>query len=224
MADSQSQYSKARIIKLNKDGSKTEDEYEVMFNPKELTFTKTNQWKPGVVPARNAPDVEFSGGNPASLKLQLFFDTYSTGEDVRSKHIDDLYALMMVDDDLVDTKNEKGRPPLVRFQWGQIGFNGVIISISQRFTLFLPTGIPVRAVLDISLQQYEDNLYYPPSNPTSGGRGGERIWTVKTGDTLQWIAYSEYGDTGQWRHIAEANHLTQVRQLTTGTSLIIPRL
>ena len=45
---------------------------------------------------------------------------------------------------------------------------------------------------------------------------------METGDTLGWIAYKEYGQTGLWRLIAEANDLDGVRELRPGTVLLIP--
>jgi len=195
-----------------------------MFNPKELTLSKQNTWKQGSNPKTNIPDCEFSGGGAASLKLTLFFDTYPEGEDVRKKYTDRIYKLTQVDPALKDKKSGKSRPPTVRFQWGRtISFDAVITSLSQRFTLFLPdSGIPVRAVLDVTLSQVKDEGLRPPQNPTSAGDGGERLWRVKEGETLAWIAFSTYNDPNEWRRIAVANHLTQVRRLTPGALLMIP--
>jgi nucleoid-associated protein YgaU len=169
------------------------------------------------------PQLEFGGGQPATLQMQLFFDTYAAGEDVRKKYTDAIWQLMMVDPKLKDGKTKKSRPPKVRFQWGSAWtFDAVITSITQKFTLFNSHGTPVRATLDITFQQIKDESLFPKQNPTSGGVGGERVWIVNEGDTLAWIAYKEYGDSSQWRRIADANRLTQVRRLTPGTVLEIP--
>jgi nucleoid-associated protein YgaU len=45
---------------------------------------------------------------------------------------------------------------------------------------------------------------------------------VSEGDTLGWIASREFGDSTQWRRIAEANHLQDVRELRPGMVLVIP--
>jgi predicted secreted protein len=216
-------FAKAQIVKLDKQG-KACDHIDVKFNPKELTFSKQNNWKQANNPKTNIPDCEFSGGGAATLKVQLFFDTYAEREDVRKKYTDKIYQLTQVDPTLTDKKNKKGRPPTVRFQWGStIGFDGVITTVGQRFTLFLPDdGTPVRAVMDITFSQVKDELFYPPQNPTSGGVGGERVWTVKAGDTLAWIAFSEYNNPTEWRRIADANRLYHVRRLTPGMMLLIP--
>src|SRR5262249_25688065 len=158
-----------------------------------------------------------SGGS-TTLKLQLFFDTYKDPRDEKSqpKDVHDTYtkkllAMMDVDPNWQDQRNKKGRPPNVRFQWGSmVGFEAVITSINQRFTLFWgPDGPPVRTVLDVTFSEVKDKVWKPKQNPTSGGIGGERLWTVHEGDTLAWIAYREYGDPTEWRLIADANRLTQ---------------
>jgi nucleoid-associated protein YgaU len=196
-----------------------------MFNPKEYSFSKSNSWLKGEGGAANVPSIEFSSGEPAKLQLQLFFDTYATGDDVRKKHTDAIWQLMMVDESLKDPKSSRGRPPKVRFQWGTTwSFDAVITSISQKFSLFLADGTPVRATLDVSFQQIKDENFFPKQNPTSGGEGGERLWTVKGGETLAWIAYKEYGDSTKWRPIADANQLTRVRRLEPGMVLVIPNV
>ena len=100
------------------------------------------------------------------------------------------------------------------------------VEIAKRVrTLRLQRGISqteLGGTLDVTFQQVQDKDQHPPTNPTSGGVGGERVWSVSEGDTLAWIAYKEYGDANRWRLIADANRLTKVRQLTPGMLLEIP--
>jgi nucleoid-associated protein YgaU len=49
-----------------------------------------------------------------------------------------------------------------------------------------------------------------------------RVHTVITTDTISLIAERYLGDWREWRAIAERNGITDVRQLTPGTELIIP--
>ncbi|MGE5730923.1 MAG: CIS tube protein [Gemmatimonas sp.] len=222
MADS----TRVKAVIVNVDNN---DRVECYFNPKEYTFAKSNNWSPDPKAGYNVPQLNFGGGQAATLQMELFFDTYAKTrsggpcEDVRRAYTDKIWQLMIVDEKLKDKKNKKGRPPKVRFQWGKAwSFNAVITSISQKFTLFDTDGTPVRATLTVSFQQIQDTAELAPQNPTSGGTGGERVWTVTDGDTLAWIAYKEYGDTSRWRQIADANRLTEVRQLAPGTVLVIP--
>lgn len=220
---------------IDQDHNKT---VQCMFNPKEYTFSKQNSWTPTPVKGANMGKYEFGNGQPASLQMQLFFDTYtniktkgSEPKDVRKEYTKAIWEMMLVDSNLASvngsgrssSNRHKGRPPVVLFQWGSTwSFKAVITSLRERFTLFLPDGTPVRSTLDVTFQQIKDEHSYPLTNPTSGGTGGERVWTVSEGDTLAWIAYKMYGHTKHWSLIAEANKLTRVRQLTPGTVLEIP--
>jgi len=220
MADSG--FATAQLMRIDKQGAAC-DQMKVKFNPKELTFNKQNTWNQKANSKSDMPDCEFGGGGAESLKLQLFFDTYSDRKDVRTEFTDKIFKFCLLDESLKDKKSSKGRPPTVRFQWGPISFDGVISTVSQKFTLFLPdSGMPVRAVVDLTITQAKDKNRLPKQNPTSGGVGGERVWTVRAGDTLGWIAFNEYNDATQWRRIADANRLYNVRRLTPGTMLLIP--
>jgi hypothetical protein len=210
----------ATIVNVDKGGNPI----KVMFNPKEYAQSKSNSWSQGKNKSTNVPALEFGGGQPTTLTMQLFFDTYEEKADVRKKYTDAIWELMLIDDSLKDKKTKKGRPPTVQFHWGGLSFVAVITQIKQNFTLFLPDGTPVRATLDVTFQQTKDPKDHPKQNPTSGGIGGERLWTVSEGDTLQWIAFSVYGDATQWRPIADANRLQRVRTLTPGTVLEIPNV
>ena len=204
-----------------------------MFNPKEYSFSKQNSWKQVDSKGTNIGQNEFSNGQPTTLQMQLFFDTCAnvkngtamggTPKDVRKAYTGAIWEMMKVDPALANHKSKKGRPPVVIFQWGSTWtFKAVITSIKERFTLFLSDGTPVRSTLDVTFQQVQDKDDHPPTNPTSRGVGGERIWTVSEGDTLAWIAYKEYADPNLWRLIADANKLTKVRQLMPGITLEIP--
>jgi predicted Zn-dependent protease len=193
------------------------------FNPNEYSFSKQNAWTIVSTGGSNLPQLEFGGGQPAQLQMQLLFDTYPDGKDVRKEYTDKIWELMLVDENLKDPKNQRGRPPRVRFQWGASwSFDAVIMAIGQRFVLFLSDGTPVRAMLDVTFQQIKDDQLFPRQNPTSGGQGGERVVTVLAGDTLRLIAYREYGSVHEWRRIAEANQIDDLRSLQPGRQLRIP--
>jgi nucleoid-associated protein YgaU len=217
----------AQAVIKTLDGEKVE--VKCLFNPKEYTFAKTNSWPKEQKAAANTPVLNFGGGNPATLNMDLLFDTYQSAKnggqskDVRTAYINDLWKMMFVDKGLGEKKkNKQGRPPKVQFTWGKAwSFEAVITSLSVTFTLFLPDGTPVRATAKVAFQQIQDTKELP-QNPTSGGIGGERVRTVEEGDRLDLIAHEEYGDTAQWRLIAAANGISDPRNLRTGSTLVIP--
>ena len=209
---------KAKIVNLDE---ASEQPIEVLFNPNEYTFIKKNTWTKTNVIGKNVPQLQFGGGDSMTLKMQLFFDTYTTGKDVRER-TNRIWKLMNINDKLTDPKTGKGRPPEVEFQWGKTwSFKAVITEIKQVFTLFRYDGTPVRATLDVAFLQTKEGGKYPGQNPTTVGKPGYKRRVVKEGDSIDWIAYEEYGDSARWRFIAETNNLDNPRRLRPGQVLAI---
>lgn len=208
----------ATIVNLS-----TSEMVSCMFNPHEYTVSKQNQWTNDEVKGKNVPKVKFSQGGAQNLTLQLFFDTYVEKLDVRMC-TQGLWRMMMVTEDRLNQRNNKSEPPRVEFRWGMFSFRAIITQISQRFTLFLPNGTPVRTTVDVSFQQVEDEEDQPRQNPTSGGGPPMRVHTVQPGERLDWIAFKAYGDSTYWRLIADQNGLTNPHRLQEGRQLVIPPL
>ena len=187
----------------------------VMFNPTDYELTSGNKYSEDDVPGLQTPISQFIGGEATTLKLTLFFDTYEDGIDVR-RHTSKIVNIIDVDSDL-------HAPPSCRFVWGTLDFHGVITSITQSFTMFLESGVPVRAKLGLSMQSKQTMKEQYQNIPRQSADRTKRK-TVKQGDQLWTIAAEEYEDPGAWRHIAEANGIDNPRMLATGRSLTIPRL
>jgi len=195
---------------------------DFLFNPTKYSITKTNTWNPRKNVGKDVQPLEFGGGQPKSLTLQLFFDTLEEGKDVRD-YTGILERMMQIDESLRQGKSDRGRPPYCRFRWGKFfSFICVIQRLKVDYTLFLPDGKPVRAIADLSLKQTVDENEQPPQNPTSGGAPGNRVWVVKPKETLDWIAYKTLGSSSRWRVIAQANDILDPLDLTPGQRLTIP--
>ncbi len=114
-------------------------------------------------------------------------------------------------------------PPKIAFQWGAFRFLGVIESLSVKFVLFSPQGVPIRAkVSNLKLTEFRHRRAYPNQNPTSGEGPTDRVWRVMEGERLDVIAARIYGDATQWRLIARHNRLVNPMSLRPGQMLRIP--
>lgn len=200
----------------------TNERIEFLFNPTEYSLTKANNWDAEAIIGFDVPPTEFQGGDPTTLDLELFFDTYEKQEDVRN-YTDKVFALTKISDE-TRQNSERGRPPRVMFNWGRVfSFQAVITELSVTYTLFLSDGTPVRASMELSLQECDDATQMDPQNPTSQGTYGNRVHLVKPGETIDLIANMEYGDSKAWRLIADANGLDDPKNLPAGTILeIVP--
>jgi hypothetical protein len=199
---------------------------DCLFNPAQLSLTKANNWVADLVPGRAAPNLYFTGGLGGTLATALAFDTTATGAAV-TDHTGKLLKLMAVDQKLpgYDNATGRGRPPWVKFHWGDFhSFAGVIADLHIDFTFFSANGTPLRAKAALVLRQYSEEGDYGPQNPTSGTPEPERVHRVRSGETLDRIAAAYYGDSGRWRAVAAANQIEDPLNLSPGTVLAIPRL
>jgi len=196
----------------------------VQFNPAEYTLSKGAQIAEIAIPGIDSPILQFIRGQNQTLSLELFFDTTEQG--MGEQPVTDVRTLTEPVFQLVRIQPDTHAPPRIRFVWGRgLSFRAIIESVQQKFTLFNPVGVPLRATLAVSFREYktlEEQLQ--ELNLRSADHTKRRV--VRRGDTISQIAYEEYGDPAQWRRIAEvpanAAAMANPRSLVPGSELVIP--
>jgi hypothetical protein len=200
----------------------TNDRIPVLFNPEEYTLNKDINFAQTTVPGLSAPILQFVSGNMGTLDMELLVDTYedhggkvAANSDVReeTKRITDLMN--------IDPSTHA--PPVLLFTWGSLAFTCVLARVSQRFTLFLPDGTPVRARLTVTFNEFR-NVDLEAKEIKRETADYSKLHTVKQGETLSNIAQTVYDDPTLWRPIALRNHISNPRQLSIGSRLVIPML
>jgi nucleoid-associated protein YgaU len=194
-------------------------EVKFQFNPKEFTVKKSASWESK--PAKGAKSTsmpEFKGAEPRSMSIEAFLDGTESATDITK----DIEVFFQCCTPLGETVGKnKPSPPFVIFGWGKkMSVTAFVKSVSAKYTLFKPDGTPVRAVVTLDLQEIPGTT--PKQNPTSGGFDVRTSHTVVSGDSLQSIAFQEYGDPNLWRAIATANGVTDPLRLRSGLRLLIP--
>lgn len=211
--------------------------FDIQYNPAELTFDKQAQIAEITIPGLDAPIQQFVRGNAEKLTLELFCDTTDEGTGVGARSVteetDKFYQLVKI-------LPNRHAPPVVTFGWhhrfpgDSLGeawggnqrrdcFTGVAESVRQRFTMFSPEGIPLRATVTLVLREYctiEDQLR--KLNLLSPDHTHAHVLAV--GETLSAVAGRFYDRPGEWRRIADTNELEDPRRLRPGTLLTVPRI
>ncbi|HEX7288868.1 MAG TPA: LysM peptidoglycan-binding domain-containing protein [Candidatus Angelobacter sp.] len=114
-------------------------------------------------------------------------------------------------------------PKFVELAWGTLLFNCRLETLSITYTLFKPDGTPLRAKAETGFIGYtSEKLLALKAKKCSPDLS--HILTVKAGDTLPWMCYSIYGSSAYYLQVAEANGLTDFRQLVPGAQLLFPPL
>ena len=226
---------KAQFQRLDKNFTPVKT-LRVQFNPTEFTLSKGVQIADINIPGLDMPVLQFVRGQTETLNLELFFDSTEggTGDDATSvtEKTDQFYQLIKID-------RETHAPPVCRFIWGGTNFPGskmteqwssqnrgegfkcIVESVRQRFTMFNPQGVPLRATLSVALREYRtlenqiDEIGFESPDHT-------HAHVVQRGDTLSRIADEAYDDPQQWRRIADHNRLEDPLDLRPGVILEIP--
>lgn len=208
---------KAFIQVLDSQG-KVKDTVPVLFNPTEYSMEKSNEFASVNIPGLESPLLQFSRGNMETLSMDLFFDTYEKSynkiTDVR-KCTSKVTDLMKIDPTI-------HVPHILRFVWGSLIFTCVLARVTKKFTLFSSSGIPLRATLNVTFNEYKTEISLREKPLESPDR--TKIHTLKQGDSLWAIADAEYGDPSLWRAIADENKIKNPRLLETGKEISIPPL
>ena len=222
----------ARLV--NKD--KGDQEVRFLFNPSQYTISKSNNWTGGGTDGaskgenatgatKNSPEIVFAGGDATTLSMELFFDTWresksaGTAQDVRT-YTGKVFELMYKEQGKQDTQNANGRPPFVLFVWGNTWFEAAIVSVTQKFTMFLTDGTPVRATLEVVFKQRKDKADFSANG--QGYKDGVGTVVRVPGDTtVDAIAHHHLGSADLWRLIADSNP-RMARVVKAGTEIVIP--
>ena len=189
----------------------TTERIPVMYNPEEYRLEQGNDFAEVGVPGLNAPPVQYVRGKARVLTMDLFFDSYEDGSDVR------IHTAQIVS--LLQTTPRTHAPPILLFTMGQFSFRCVLVDASQRFTMFLRDGTPVRSILSARFHEFVDIVI-----ETEHGLfvGPPTLHTVTAGQTVSQIASQLLGDPSRWREIADANGIDNPLKLVPGASIVAP--
>lgn len=204
---------KARIVVYDdKNKEQRSKQITVMFNPNEYTIVAEAKY------SGEDNNIQFIGTEVPEFKVSLFFDTYESKMDVRQE-TKKIFALMVPS---VAGKKTK-RPPVCGFVWGKYLYRGIITNLEQRFTMFLPNGVPVRAVADVTFKSKE---IFKKAEDLKGLEACRKLWMVKSGDRIDLIANEALKDPKAWRRIAIINKIDNPMEFPNnsdiGRTLIIP--
>ena len=231
-------------IYYERSGRKQQGSIEALFNPSEISLTRSAVWEQqqtvGQAAANGAAvEQEFRSIDAETFSIELFFDTYGARSDavtgaaaaasflpaslIPGRQSSDVRLYTDKIAKLVEVDTDLHRPPVCDLRWGVFDiFTGVLTSLTQRFTLFLDDGTPVRANLTCNFTEVGSQARARATELHSADVAKTR--QVQRYDTLQSLAADEYGDPALWRPIAAANGIVNPRDLQPGTMLTIPRL
>jgi nucleoid-associated protein YgaU len=212
-----------RMVKARLEEASGGNRLEFQFNPSEYSVKKAATWNtPGrSMNTKAGAKPNYVSSNAQSVTLQIFFDAWENDDDDVTDGIDQLIDWCTPTSDSI---NSKPQPAVLRLIWGSnrqlTDRKFYLESVSAKYTMFKPDGMPVRATADISLKEIPDDP--PPQNPTSGSIHARRTHLITEGDSLQSIATAEYGNPNLWRGLALFNDIDDPMRLSPGNRILLP--
>jgi len=226
----------AKLSLMIQVGPNAYDEHVLTYNPAEMTFDKGVQLAEIGIPGLDAPLSQFIRGNAEKLTLEIFCDSTESGMGLGANSVTEQTDKLF---QLVKILPEVHAPPIVTVFWHEefpgnklhkawgnnrrTSFTGMAESVRQRFTLFSPEGVPLRATVNLVLREWralEEQLH--ELNLSSPDRTHRH--RLAAAQTLPSIAQRYWQRPGLWRELALANTIEDPRRLRPGVLLDVPPL
>lgn len=196
----------------------------VQYNPQGYEVSNDVKYAEKSIPGQEGTIRQFVAGESPSLNISLMFDTYiPPSVDMPVEGGTDVTLLTRQIIKLTHIKGSLHRPPLVTFVWGTVTFQGIVSNVKQQFTMFLSSGMPVRAKLDVTIKAASQNSLLRMLSPLESP-DRTKFRTVKEGEYLWNYALEEYGDAQMWRVIARENKILNPLDITPGQIIKLPAL
>lgn len=195
---------------------------EVLINPSGYTRNFRVEYSEQTTMGQSSGTPKFSFIGSEELTLpQLVFDGTGVvalyGMKSVKEMIDELLALIYKYD------GQKHRPSELCFTWGDLIFYGVVFSIDIDYTLFKPSGEPLRAKVRLKVMSTM-GLEEMIRRANASSPDLTHLIDVCAGDTLPLLCQRVYGDPAYYLEIARVNGLVDFRHLKPGMQLRFPPL
>lgn len=200
--------------------------FSVMLNPSGYSQTIKIKYVQQKIPGKAAPEPKYGGTSPETLELEeLIFDGTgvvspqggSSSAPSVKKQIEDLKHVVY--DPITGDRVER---PVVQVIWGSLSFLGRIETIVAKYTLFKPSGEPLRARVKLTFSEYSPDDENAIKNQQSSATNITKQEKVKAGGSLPLMCFVNYQDSKAYKKVAKANGLTSFRGIPVGTTLVFP--
>jgi len=189
--------------------------YIAMFNPEKFSVTNQVEYKYDYTPGSTGSEQRFDKVSPRSFSLEFMID--GTGASGEIKIVDAEIKLFKL---TVGYIGDTHRPTYLIINWGTFVVRCILKSLTINYTLFNLAGIPLRATLSASFEEYITPKLQELQNFLSSP-DVTHVRDVKA-DRLDFMSYTIYKDPKYYMELARVNNLSQFRKLKTGDKIVFP--
>jgi hypothetical protein len=194
--------------------------FELKINPASLKFNKKVKYKEFKLLGASSGYVTYDAHAPSTLHFDFVLD--STGIAYEKKETLDK-TIADFEKVAYDMNGNIHKPNDLTVSWGSFVFQCHLTALSYDYTLFSPSGEPLRVKVsveftnNISLEEAEKQTNKQSPNMT-------HIITLKSGESIAGWCNEIYGDASYCVDVARYNHLPGFRSIPAGTKITFPPL
>lgn len=208
--------------KVSKDG-KVEvidgNSFEVMLNPASYNRSYSISYNDNEAQGQSASSLKFNVIKPQGFSFDIILDGTGVVDQSAPAVKDQIQGLR----DIVAYSGDEHQPPVTKVLWGTLIFFGCLTSMSVDYTLFKPSGEPLRAKVTVAFKEFmsqeEESLRADRKSADL-----THVVEVRAGDTLPLLCERMYKDSGYYTQVARLNNINNFRDIKPGTRLFFPPL
>ncbi|MBI3525616.1 MAG: peptidoglycan-binding protein [Betaproteobacteria bacterium] len=203
-------------------GPRSGEKFEVMLNPSGYTYDQEIKYSTETALGDPAKAPKFKCAGKEKVNFSIVLD--GTGVvPVSGAAVDVKTQIQKLNKVCYDYNGSNHEPNIVQLVWGSLSFNGRLTSMSTEYTLFKPTGEPLRAKIKLTFTDYvsvkEEALKANKTSPDL-----THLIEVKAGDSLPLLCFRIYKNSAYYLEVAKSNGITNFRDIKPGTRLNFPPL
>ncbi|MBL8348244.1 MAG: peptidoglycan-binding protein [Rubrivivax sp.] len=197
--------------------------FEAMINPQHFTHTTGISYDKTETMGQAAATPRFNAVDAETASFKLWLDGTGAVHTGNAKVVSVEERLAQLNKVVYSYVGNKHEPGYVRLLWGGLIFFCRMESMTTKYTLFKPSGAPLRAEVDLrfvgAMSKERERFVSNRSSPDMSHRV-----LVREGDTLPLLCERIYGDPGYYIDVARFNGLSDFRRLEPGRQLHFPPL
>ncbi len=218
---------KLSIARCKIEGGKicsTNETFKVLLNPTGFSHGRSISYSTEKSQGSASAEPKFSRYGAETVNIDLVIDgTGVVGQGNPMPLPDVTTQVKKLKHIVYDFDGSEHEPSVVHLLWGTTTFYGRLKAMAVEYTLFKPSGDPLRAKVKLTFESYttkkEEALRANRSSPDLS-----HVFDVDAGDTLPLLCYRVYKDSSYYPEVATFNNLTDFRDIQPGVRLHFPPL
>lgn len=195
------------------------DPYTVMINPDSIKWQHQIGYNKKQASGSSSTSQRYENTPSETLSFDIVIDCTGVVDAARVNMGTEIKALETI---IYKYNGDIHRPNFVKIQWGQnLSFNGVMTNYDISYTVFNPSGNPLRAKISLSFSQYIAPATVSKLDGDSSPDISHTI-TVADGMTLPQLCQQVWRNNLYYIQVAKYNKLNKFRSLTGVKQLIFP--